>query len=163
MGLSSLPWEARLPVAALAHGGGRVYRKGQTDDGTTDCSREVFATLAALYGYNLVKPERPALMLWDAQWPWSPPEACERLGIGTLVPAPHPGQWHLVQGWVSTTPLAGGHSFFFWQPPAPFASGTGVVVQANKGVGAFVETDKTFAMRVARYTEGNRIAVLQEP
>ena len=159
MSLLALPWDARVLAAALQHGGGRLYVAGKTDERTTDCSRLAYATLLKLYG-SRVESERAALMLWKGQGPWSPPEAVQRLGLGKLVVVPQPGCWHLVQGWVSTTPLSGGHAFLWYQPMAPLAAGTGVQVQGNAGVGSFVEDGQTFAEQIARYKGGVRIAVL---
>jgi hypothetical protein len=159
--LLTLPWEARIPVAALRHGGGRFYRAGQSDEATTDCSRLVYAVLVELYGER-VEAERAALMLWQGQPPWSPVEAVEKLGIATPTDQPWPGQWHLVQGWQSLEPLRGGHSFYWYEPPIPLAGVHGVQVQANLGVGAFVEADQSWEQQVARYHAGVRLAVLRD-
>jgi len=159
MSLDALPWDARVIAAALQHGGGRLYVGGKTDDRTTDCVRLTYAVLLALYGAR-VEAERAALMLYDPSRPWSPPEAVHRLGIGKLVDAVQPGCWHLVQGWVSLSPLSDGHGFLWYEPMSPLAAGTGVQVQANSAPGSFVEDGQTFVEQVARYTAGVRIAVL---
>lgn len=157
----SLPFETRLLLAALAHGGGRRYDRRITGDFETDCSRMLYGTLCGLYG-GRVEAEKAALHIEGRPiQPWSPVEATVRLGFGSAVAAPMPGRWHVVQGWRAggevDVPWSGGHSFL-WRHPA--SGGPGVQVQANEGVGAFVEAAQTWEQQTAAYKAGVRLAVL---
>ena len=126
----------RLLAAAVEALGGKMY--GHTGSATTDCSRAVEAILAGIYG-SRVTAEHKALMIFDPSQPFSPVEACERLGIGREVETPIPGCWHVVQGWrvldsrgwvPDPSPSPNGHAFLFYQLPAPMA-GSSILINAN--------------------------------
>ena len=158
-GLENVPWVARIPIAALMHGGGRTYERSQTDSETTDCSRLVYAVLVMLYGLAVIKPLQAAIKLYAGEDLWAPVLAMVRLGAGQLVSSPVPGRWHLVQGW--RTPWKSGHTFFWYEPLSPLG-GPGIQVQANEGIGAFVELDESFSEQLSRYTYGVRIIALDD-
>lgn len=163
-GLLALPFEARLVAAALAHGGGRVYDSGRpaSDRRTTDCSRLGWSVVADLYDWTPAEELQRGTADWhryriftiqtDEQW--GPIVATVAAGVAREVDSPVPGCWHIVQGW------GPGHTFF-WYEPASVLGAIGVQVQANRGVGAFVEADKTWAEQAASYSAGVRLAVLE--
>lgn len=119
--------------------GGRTY--GHSGEATTDCCRMVEAVLMDLYGRDLVWGEHAALMVMDPAQPFSPVDACVRLGIGARVTLPTPGRWHVCQGWrylddrgwvVQRSP--NGHTWIWYEPPmvmAPGADSLGLKVEAN--------------------------------
>ena len=147
---------AQITRAHEAHTIGRLYGVG---DGRTDCVTTVLAVLTEVYGPR-VEAERPALMIWDAERPWSPIDACVRLGIGAEVVEgrPHPGRWHVCQGW-ERLPREGdpgkGHAWLWYEPSRP---GPGICLEAN--VTRPWARTLTWGERVGRYVAGVRAVAL---
>lgn len=156
---------ARIVEAHAAVTDGRTYGGGP---GQVNCSTCLLGVLARVYG-EAIRREQLALVVGDPARPWSPVEACVRLGIGVeaVEGQPHPGRWHVVQGWRVLVdedgrtvvpregPRPNGHSFLWWEPAAP---GPGRRLDANLSR----PWDRAMTWGEARgaYSAGVRVAVL---
>lgn len=121
----ALPLDARIRLAASELLGKRYSRdvgfpvkRGSIPSslvrpGGIDCSSLVAYILMTVYPseFTLWTGEHYAgLQIMDAARPWSPIEAVERAGVGSRVPRPVGGSWHVTQRWKSLSPLSGGHA-----------------------------------------------------
>ncbi len=117
---------AEFLLSALHFIAGYHYGRG-TAPRETDCCRYVEDVLMAWLAEDIKDyPGLPAdLNVHDAARPWSPIEACERMGIaletGHYVPAvgeflPDTPGVYVCQGWRDVASLKGGHTFFIWVP-----------------------------------------------
>lgn len=117
-------------LAALYNIAGYRYGRG-TQNLETDCCRYVEAVIRQWKKDSLADYDgsRADLNVWDGARPWSPAEACEKMGI-----AVESGRWprdelaapgvYLCQGWRElnaddTVPKGvspNGHTFFIWIP-----------------------------------------------
>lgn len=132
-----MDFDALLLKASARELGGKVY--GHTGATTTNCCRAVELILVELYGDAVRSSEHPALMVMDPSQPFSPVDACVRLGIGERVDEPLAGRWHVVQGWrtlneyghvPNPSPSPNGHTFLFYRCRPPEVGGD-ILVNAN--------------------------------
>ena len=95
---SYLGW--RYGEGRFAFGGGVIDPKLVGPPSTTNCSTFTVALLTAAYpNAPWTQQDYKDLQIFTMARPLSPIDAVVRLKIGSVVPVPLEGRWHLVQGW----------------------------------------------------------------
>ena len=152
-------WMAAGPLLSMRYGGPRSpydtppqsFKRGTT----INCSSMTWAILSTVYpNAGWTAQDYRDFQIFDAARQWSPIEAVERRRVGDQVESPHPGAWHLVQGWRNS---GSGHAFLI---QCLSVDRIGVLQSTSRGSCGPVYTVEDVGWLERNYDAGYRMAVL---